>query len=284
MFESWLGPTSGADFLQDVYLHRPYSVERGAAGAAATLSWDVFWRVLPQCDAEDVMVVRDGRLRLGAEPKSAREGRDLFEAGYSLVLRHAERHESALAALASSFANDFGAPVAIQLYATPRQHTSFGWHYDAEEVFIVQTVGTKRYLVRENTVRPRPLLGAIPHDMEFEKERSPVMRCDLSPADWLYVPSGFWHVARADEDSLSISIGVSAVTAMDLYDELRPAFAESLAWRNRVPPAGPSTTLIAELRHEASRILDDTAMVTTALERIRRRALAGRNVRDGAAP
>jgi hypothetical protein len=35
------------------------------------------------------------------------------------------------------------------------------------------------------------LLEAMPEDMEFEKEVSPVLCCDLAQGDWLYLPSGF---------------------------------------------------------------------------------------------
>jgi hypothetical protein len=59
-------------------------------------------------------------------------------------MRHAEWHDAGLANLASEFAADFAARAAIR-------HTSFGWQYDAGEVFILRTFGAKRYLLRENT-------------------------------------------------------------------------------------------------------------------------------------
>jgi ribosomal protein L16 Arg81 hydroxylase len=284
MLESWLGTISQAGFLREFYLHQPHSVAQGASGVVPLLSWDIFWKVLPQCEASDLLAVKDGRLWRGSDPHTAVEAMDLFRAGYSLVVRHAERHDAGLAKLAADFGADFGAPVAIQLYATPQQHTSFGWHYDAEEVFIVQTLGTKRYLLRENTVRPSPLLEAIPEDMAFEKEASPVMRCDLAPGDWLYVPSGFWHVARAEEDSLSISIGVAAPTAMDLFDELRKHFAESARWRSRLSLTGPHTELAATLSQEAARILGDSPLIERAIAEVRRKhALKGSAARPGRA-
>jgi 50S ribosomal protein L16 3-hydroxylase len=283
MFESWLGTVSQAAFFREFYLHKPHSVAQGAARVVSLLSWDIFSRVLSQCEASDLLAVRDGCLWRGLDPRTDVEAMDLFKAGYSLVARHAERHDAGLAKLASDFTADFDAPAAIQLYATPQQHTSFGWHYDAEEVFIVQTLGTKRYLLRENTVRPCPLLDAIPADMAFEKETSPVMRCDLASGDWLYVPSGFWHVARAEEDSLSISIGVAAPTAMDLFDELRKHFAESALWRKRLSPTGPHAEFAAALSQEAARILGDSPLFERAIAEVRRKhALSTRRtIHDG---
>jgi ribosomal protein L16 Arg81 hydroxylase len=115
------------------------------------------------------------------------------------------------------------------------------------------------------------LLEAIPHDMEFEKESSPLLRCDLIAGDWLYVPAGYWHVARADEDSLSISIGVAAPTAMDLFDELRSLFAESAAWRRRLHPHGLHQEMAGGLGDAARRILLDSTALEGAIERVRRK-------------
>src|SRR5262249_22517361 len=98
--------------------------------------------------------------------------------------------------------------VAIQLYATPRGYYSFTWHYDAEEVFILQTAGSKQYYLRENTVNPHPKLEAMPKDMHYEKETTPTIGALLIAGDWLYIPGGWWHVAKAPEDSLSVSIGI----------------------------------------------------------------------------
>ncbi len=286
MLERWFGTLTPAEFMRECYLTRPYSLAGAGAPFVSRLTWETLHRVLPQCDARDLLVVRDGRLWAGPDPASRGEAEGLFEAGYSLVVRHAERHDAGLAELAEGFARDLGGRVAIQLYATPRGRHSFGWHYDAEEVFILQTAGTKRYFLRENTVRPRPLVDAMPKDMEYEKEGAPLFQCTLVPGDWLYVPCGFWHVARAVEESLSISIGVLPPTAMDLFDELRTRFAESPAWRRRLAPTGSHASLAAELRREADRILGDPGLVERAIAAVQQRygaaAIAARPTADAA--
>lgn len=271
MFEQWLGDVPTADFLKRFYLTQPFSLARAGAAFVPLLSWETIARVLPRGEPRDLLVVRDGRLWTGPDPGSASKAETFFKDGYSLVLRHAERHDPALAELADGFARDFGARVVVQLYATPAGHHSFGWHYDAEEVFILQTVGTKRYFIRENTVRPRPLVEAMPRDMEYEKEVSPLLACPLEPGDWLYVPAGFWHVARAMEDSLSISIGVLPPTAMDVFDELRQHFAESVIWRTRLPAHEAPATLGPQLLQEASRLFGDPQLIERAIAAVQAR-------------
>jgi len=124
-----------------------------------------------------------------------------------MVARKAEREDPALAELALSFAQDLGGEAHVQVFVTPGGTHGFGWHYDREDVFIAQTCGRKDYFFRQNTV----ITDVLHEAMDFEplrRESSPVGSATLIPGDWLYLPSGWCHMAKCVEDSLSISIGV----------------------------------------------------------------------------
>ena len=82
--------------------------------------------------------------------------------------------------LAAGFEDDFHAPANIHIYATPAGKYGFSWHYDAEEVFIMQTSGRKEYSLRKNTVHPWPLVETIPQDMGYSREIMPLMHVLLS--------------------------------------------------------------------------------------------------------
>jgi ribosomal protein L16 Arg81 hydroxylase len=209
MLPELLGSQAAADaFLRRLYRKAPHSGPGTARGFAGLLTWDRLHRLVSSEPAPDMLVVREGELFKGPPPRSAAEASLLRAEGYSLVLRHTERHDEGLARLAAEAERELEGDVAIQLYATPARYNSFGWHYDAEEVFILQTVGEKEYFLRENTVNPHPRLEAMPKDMQYEKETTPTLSVKLLAGDWLYVPGGWWHVAKANEDSLSISLGV----------------------------------------------------------------------------
>jgi 50S ribosomal protein L16 3-hydroxylase len=98
--------------------------------------------------------------------------------------------------------------VHIQLFVTPAGTHSFGWHYDFEDVFIVQATGVKEYFLRDNTVERQRARGTCPDFERFRQEISPLATVRLLQRDWLYIPSRWWHVAKCIEDSLSISVGV----------------------------------------------------------------------------
>lgn len=207
MFDEWLGTIPPAKFRAEIYRKQPFSMPDRAKRYTELATWGTIERLL-RTSPPDALVVRNGSLLAQSAPASFAEARKLHAAGCSLVLRHCERHDEGLARLAREVEREIGGEVAVQLYVTPAAFHSFGWHYDFEEVFIVQTLGEKEYWLRENTVNPRPTRETMPKDMQYERETSPTQACTLLPGDWLYVPGGWWHVAKAKKDSISLSIGV----------------------------------------------------------------------------
>lgn len=208
MLTRWLGELPLADFYRDHFQKAPLAKPSAALDARPLLTWDRIAQLVTATPRPDTMIVRNGKLLDGREPKSIDEAQTLFGSGCSIVMRRLERHDRGLAALAKTVGSEIEGEVSIQAYATPRSFSSFGWHYDCEDVFILQTAGTKEYYLRANTVNPQPRLSAMPRDMQYERETSPMIACTLVAGDWLYVPSGWWHVARALDDALSISVGV----------------------------------------------------------------------------
>jgi hypothetical protein len=127
--------------------------------------------------------VRNGRPHPDGEALTAAEARARFEEGYSTVLRHCEEHDEGLCRVATAFERDFGGDVAVHALATPAGFCSFGWRRDCEDAFIVQTSGVKEYRLRPNTVNPAPSIDAMPRNMRFERETTPVFACTLVAGD-----------------------------------------------------------------------------------------------------
>lgn len=264
-----------ATFLDRVFLRQPFSRPHDADDLCSLGTWDTVDRVLGQPGA-DVLVCRQGQRRDGAPP-SAADARNLFAEGYTLLVRHAERHDSRLAGLAQAFARELGAVVDVHMYCTPAGQHGFGWHYDAEDVFIIQTQGLKEYSLRKNTVNPWPLVETLPADMKYERELMPLLKCPLAAGDWLYIPNGYWHVAQSVEDSISLAVGVLMPSAIDALDVARQRLLDSLLWRQRLPVAGDVAAespeeqiaryreVFAELGDDLARLFQDEAFVRSFL-------------------
>jgi 50S ribosomal protein L16 3-hydroxylase len=208
MLADWLVPLDLSTFLQTHLQRQPYARPGTAAGAVSLFDWSALERVLASDRPLDLLTVARGQLVDVPPPRSLDDVRALMRRGVSVVVRASERHDAGLAKLAEAFSAALPGEVHVQLYVTPGGTNSYGWHYDFEDVFIVQTLGSKDYLFRDNTLARHTVLGD-PLDFSLVRsETSPLFTAQLVAGDWLYIPARWWHLVTCREDSLSISIGV----------------------------------------------------------------------------
>lgn len=237
MLQKLLGDIPATKFLVEHFYRTPFALP---GGCRELIDWDATKtceRLLPQPDL-DLLVTREGHPWPGAAVNSAELGQAALAEGYTLCIRHADRHDPALAELAAAFQQDFLAPIDVHVYCTPAERPGFSWHYDAEDVFILQTEGTKDWWLRKNTVNPWPLVETIPADMRYGREIMPALQCTLAAGDWLYIPAGYWHRTSATAQSTSLSIGILSPSGMDVFDFLRNQLRNDLRWRQRLPVLG----------------------------------------------
>lgn len=222
-------------FLEKYFTRHPIALPGPSLPFAHLLDWDRVREVMS--GKESVLrIVQDGRVVQDYVDLTFDEAQTHYRQGRTLLLRYAERTSPALQALAQEFSHAFKTEVDIQLYCTPEGHNAFGWHYDVEEVFILQTKGSKEYTIRPNTVHPLPLVSSIGKDLGYEKEKTPEqLSVVLGPGDFLYIPSGWWHVARTRQESMHISIGLMPRSAVDILEYLPKFLAQDVFWRTRMP-------------------------------------------------
>src|SRR3954462_1078474 len=246
-FQDFLGQFPRSQFFSE-YLHRlPLALPDVGQSVTSLGTWSTVGSLIAAPGA-DLIIVRRGQLYSGERPVDLSTARRLSDDGYTIVVRHAELHDSPIAGLAGIFSNTFRAAVDVHVYATAPESFGFSWHYDAEDVFIFQCAGEKEYWLRKNTVNPWPLEETLPKDMRYEREIMPLMRVMLRAGDLLYIPCGYWHRAQATkcgETAISLAVGVMSRSAVDIFDLLRAEILDSLVWRQRLPlpGTGPSTEM-----------------------------------------
>lgn len=249
---------TSAQFVSDFFQKHPVAAA-GAARFAPLGSWETIDRVIASTLC-DVALVKEGRAREAPARPTVAEARAAFAEGYTIGLRHIELHDPDLAELARSFAFDLHGALNVHLYCAPKAARSYGWHCDPEEVFILQTRGTKTYQLRQNTLHPTPLEGAMPRGVRAEQESTPVATVVLREGEWLYVPAGWWHDTRADSESISISIGLLTPSWLDLLSFVGTRYAGEPTWRARLPPLGHAAPIPdGEKLAQARRLLLDLA-------------------------
>jgi 50S ribosomal protein L16 3-hydroxylase len=207
MLDQWLSPMTVSSFARDYLRTQPYASPSSAHRAMPIFGWDTLDQLLTR-NPPDVLVVARGKLLDLPTPKSLGEALDLLANGVGLVIRRAEKINDGVAGLAASVTQHIPADVHVQLIVTPAGTYGFGWHYDDEDVFIVQTEGSKDYFFRDNTVERERPSGTPPDFTRFGNEASPIGTARLLAGDWLYIPARWWHAAKCIEDSLSISLGI----------------------------------------------------------------------------
>ncbi|WP_413587485.1 JmjC domain-containing protein [Bdellovibrio sp. HCB274] len=127
--------------------------------------------------------------------------------GYSLVIRHAEYANKELSAIAEVFSAIFQKPIDIQLYFTPENCEGFDWHFDYEDVFVFQTFGVKEFTLRPNSFWP-DVSGQMQSSLYLNEVFTTEIKFVLSAGEFLFIPAGWWHKAKAMTPSYHISVGV----------------------------------------------------------------------------
>jgi hypothetical protein len=262
--QTLLGDVPIQQFVADFYDRLPYS----AAGLAAPLcelgTWKSLTAILGQ-DNADVLVCRRNEQFAGPLPRTANDAMRLVDDGYTLLVRHAERHDPRLAEVAAAFSRDFAAPVNIHMYCTPGGQYGFGWHYDAEEVFIVQTTGRKQYSLRKNTVNPWPIEETLPADMQYEREMMPLCREEgIGVIPWSPLargflvgnrrPRDFGDTVRAKTDCVMLEMLRNVLDIMQRNKNIKGRLAQFIDGQRRVslPPrtgVSPAPADLASCHH-----------------------------------
>jgi len=206
-------PLSLQEFNSQYLGQKPFAAAGTGASFRKMLSWELLAELFSSSYA-DCWLVNQGRLNPQHYKENFRlnfaEAVNGFIAGHTVLVRHSERAHRDLGVIASDFYKVFQVPIDIQLYATPQGQEGFDWHYDCEDVFVIQSSGQKEFTLRKNTDLVLSHRHCLPQSLEDFQKRSagPEIKCLLAAGDFLYIPRGYWHKARAITDSFHFSVGL----------------------------------------------------------------------------
>lgn len=122
----------------------------------------------------------------------------------------------------------------------------FAEHFDDSHVFLLQVRGNKRWRHGAAPALPHPPANLLAQDLTHYRSRRPWLALEapgeleervLRPGDALYLPPGTWHEARAEGESLGITLSFHPPSLLRLLER---GFRESLeaneAYRASPPP------------------------------------------------
>jgi ribosomal protein L16 Arg81 hydroxylase len=142
----------------------------------------------------------------------------LFADGSTIILNQLHKRMPSLAAFCLAMEQHFCMPFQTNIYLTPRDAKGFKPHYDTHDVFVLQILNSKHWMIYDTPV-VLPLRGQE-FDSSVHKPGPTALEFDLHAGDIAYIPRGFIHDARSCNDvSLHITVGALAYTWTDLLLE-----------------------------------------------------------------
>ena len=215
----------------------------------------------------DVVLVFDRLVRTGGK--------------YTVLLNALERVCPELAVLRDGLQVPFSWRVddIVATYSTVG--SGIGYHAGHEDAFIVQAAGKRRWRVWDAAFVPseqrRRIIESRPNDIySFTKPKAePLIDCELSAGDVLYIPPFFPHEGETLEESLSLAFGWKGISyyhfisLMELISPSEIPFELPLDAFDLVPdivPASPVTTRREQARHIVDRILADKRLSDDAMD------------------
>jgi len=156
-----------------------------------------------------------------------------FAGGATIVFQGLQRSCRPLAGFCRALELELSHAVQANAYVTPAGARGLGVHYDTHDVFVLQVAGSKQWSVYEPVlVDPLP---SQPWKATATDDR-PCLSVELQAGDSLYVPRGFLHSAKAQENlSVHLTIGVVTTTWHDVVRDVVAGVADEADFREALP-------------------------------------------------
>jgi len=261
-----VAPLSEAQFLE-LLRTRTMRLQRGTDGRrySGLVSWQALrdriadgtlrpgdFRVLSKTETVPALFYTANGL---AKPEAITA---LLAGGASLIFRGLERHFPALAAVCRDIAKRTSETSLADAIVTTGPGGALRFHYDMEDMFVVQLEGSKRWKVHDerivNPVQPSPPL--------VEPRDGPMFDEVLHPGDTLFLPSGYTHHCdNGPELSLHLVIGFTAPTGYHAVNALLARLAEEDLFRvplSRVTDAAQRAQLEERIKQRLAELMEQT--------------------------
>lgn len=144
-----------------------------------------------------------------------------YENGFTVLLRRLHRRRRTIGLLCRAIERGLleagvllADRVGANLYMTPPRSQGFDIHYDDHDALIIQLSGSKVWRIYDRLIEA-PL---CPADTPLDKSAMPglLQEKTLSAGDLLYLPAGFPHEARAENDeSVHLTLSLRPATIRD---------------------------------------------------------------------
>lgn len=157
---------------------------------------------------------------------------DYLKKGATLIANKI-KHEPKVEHFARQVAEFTGRQVVSSAYAAFGEKDSFRCHWDTRDVFVIQLIGRKRWIVYEPSFEA-PLYTQQSRDYEhlYPCPAEPYMDFILEAGDVFYLPRGWWHnPLPLGEETFHLALGTFPAYTMDYLSWTMARMQDFLAAR-----------------------------------------------------
>ena len=230
-----LGELTEKQFLSEYWHKKPLLIRQAFPGFSTPVNPDELAGLACEEDVESRLILeKDGPAPWALERGPFAEDRfaSLPETHWTLLVQEANRYIPELALLrdAFNFIPHWRGDDVMVSYAPV--HGSVGPHVDQYDVFLLQGLGRRRWMINPDPVAEDNLLADT--ELKILQDFKPREEWILEPGDMLYLPPGVAHHGVALDECMTFSIGFRAPSHAELLsgfvDDLLPELDDSLRY------------------------------------------------------
>lgn len=226
--EHFLG-MSAEDFLRDYWQKRPLLIRNALPDFTSPISPDELAGLSCEEGALSRLIVHDQatdnwQVQTGPLPE------DIFatlpERDWTLLVQDVDKWDTDVAVLLHhfNFLPRWRIDDIMVSFAAPEG--SVGAHVDQYDVFLLQGVGHRRWQIDAGPNPPQDFREDV--ELKLLREFSPTHDWVLAPGDMLYLPPGVPHHGVAQDQCLTLSVGMRAPSHAELLADLADTLAERM--------------------------------------------------------
>jgi 50S ribosomal protein L16 3-hydroxylase len=214
-------------FLDEYWQKKPLLIRQAFTNFQSTITADDLIELACEPDIESRLIEQSeqsGDWLLKSEGLSEQDFDKLPATHWTVLVQDIDKHLPELQPVIDPFRflPDWRHDDLMASYAP--KSGSVGAHTDSYDVFLLQTMGTRRWQVSDQPILQPELIAGL--DLQILKTFDPDQSWDLVPGDMLYVPPHFAHHGVALDDCITFSIGFRAPSKVEVLDAVTNALLE----------------------------------------------------------
>ena len=258
-----------SDFNLDYLYQKPFLFKKAAKGL--NFNWDYVNEVYSRADVSDESfklmngyAVEKDKYIESYENLGKTEFRmvrpvlyEYLRNGATLVYNRIT-NEPKIDQISKQIANFASAHVITSGYAAFSNKSSYMAHWDTRDVFAVQLIGRKRWIIKAPNFELPLYMQQTKYFKDIKEPEEVYMDVTLEAGDILYVPRGWWHnPLPIGEETFHLAVGTFAPTGFEYMNWLLKHTPDILGCRRNFSSFESDKQVLKDISEDFSKILND---------------------------